>query len=108
LNGSSPNPQATAAERGREISRQLGTETPGLAELTETLWNSYSADGWGLKQFAAIANEEQRAVASDLVLSAVEGIEVNLYELALCQIDLAAIVGPTGGRCRGRKPPSRS
>lgn len=96
MNGNTPNPRETAAERGREMNRQLGVETPGLAGLTEALWNSYSADGWGLQQFVVIADEEQRAVASDLVLSAVEGIEVNVCELALCEIDLVALVGPNG------------
>jgi hypothetical protein len=88
MNGNTSNPRETAAERGREMNRQLGMETPGLAGLTEALWDSYSADGWGLQQFVAIADKEQRAVASDLVLSAVEGIEVNV--LALCEIDLAS------------------
>jgi hypothetical protein len=96
MNGNNPSPRETAAERGREINRQLGTETPGLTELMEALWNSYSADGWGLHQFVAIEDEEQRAVASDLVLSAVEGIEVNVHELALCETDLAGLVGPNG------------
>lgn len=96
MNGNDLTPREAAAERGREVNRQLGTETPGLTKLTEALWNSYSADSWGLQQFVAIADEEQRAVASDLVLSAVEGIEVNVYELALCEIDLAALVGPNG------------
>lgn len=96
MNGGEATPQETAAERGREMNRQLGIVTPGLTELTEILWNSYSTDAWGLAQFVSIADEEQRAVASDLVLSAAEGIEVNLFELALCELDLGRLVGPNG------------
>lgn len=85
-----------AAERDLEIDRRLGTETPQLGKLSEALFEAYTAEAWGFDQFSAIADEEQRAVASDLTLSAVEGVEVNLREMALCLIDLDELVGPNG------------
>ncbi len=57
MNRNPSKPRETAAERGRAMNRQLGIETPGLAQLTEALWDSYSADGWGLQQFVAIPDE---------------------------------------------------
>lgn len=82
--------------RESEIDRRLGTETPALNALAQALRGSYTAEGWGLSQFAAIEDPEQRALASDLLVSVVEGVEVNLREMALCEVDLAELIGPNG------------
>jgi hypothetical protein len=86
----------TAEARENEIDRRLGTETHALRALAQALRDSYTAECWGLPQFAAIEDPEQRALASDLLVSVIEGIEVNLREMALCEIDLAELIGPNG------------
>ncbi len=91
-----PDPAATADERDDELDRQLGTQVPALKALSASVMEDYSAEGWGITQFSTIADTEQRAVASDLLVSAVEGVQANLRDLALCQIDLMQLVGANG------------
>ena len=91
-----PDQADTADERDDELDRRLGTQAPALKELAIFLMESYSADGWGIAQFSTIADTEQRAVASDLLVSAVEGVQANLRDLALCEVDLLGLVGPNG------------
>ena len=86
----------TAEAREREIDRCLGTETPALKTLGEALRVNYTTEGWGLLQFATIEDPEQRALASDLLVSVIEGMEVNVREMALCEQDLAELIGPNG------------
>lgn len=88
----------TTEQRDDAIDERLGTATPALRQLEDALYDDYSSDGWGLRRFAALQDEEQRAVASDLVISAVEGVQVNLREMALCDLDLQDLIGPNG-RC---------
>src|SRR4051794_8721425 len=89
-------PAQIAAERGHELDRRLGTVTPSLAQLEDVLYADYTTDGWGFDRLAGLADEEQRAIASDLILSAAEGVQVNLREMALCDIDVHELVGPNG------------
>jgi hypothetical protein len=86
----------SAAERDRAIDERLGTSTPNLARLEDRLYETYSASSWGLLQFGSLEDEEQRAVASDLLLSAVEGVKVNIRELALAVLEVHEHVGPNG------------
>ena len=67
-----------------------------MAAFEDSLYQCYSASAWGLKQFAPLSDVEQRAIASDVVLSAVEGIKVNLREFALGVLDVQDLVGPNG------------
>lgn len=83
-------------QRDRALDEHLGTVVPSLRSLEDLLYDDYSPDTWGFRRFASLADEEQRAIASDLVLSAVTGVHVNLRALALCDIDLRQLLGPHG------------
>ena len=97
-----------AMERDRALDDGLTTRMPRLASLENQLYESYSVDGWGLYQFAGLADEEQRAVASDILLSATEGVKVNVREFALAVIDVQRLVGPNGRTMPGPTRPSRN
>lgn len=85
----------SADERDAAIDERLGTAMPNHGRLEDLLYDRYSAAAWGFTHFAEITDEEQRAFAFDLVLSAVDGIEVDVREMALCLTDFAQVVGPT-------------
>lgn len=82
--------------RDQQIDQHLGTHAPELEQLWDRLVDDYTVEGWGLAHFAAMSDDEQRAVSSDLVLSAVEGIQVNLRELAMSASDVERYSGPNG------------
>lgn len=85
-----------AEARDDELDEHLDTQVPALKSLWDRLLENYDVAAWGLREFAGISNEEQRAIASDLVLSAVEGAHVNLRELAMSAADVARYSGPNG------------
>lgn len=86
----------SAEERDVAVDDHLEIDRTALKQLENDLYEALDAEKWGLHQFEGIVDEEQRAVASDLVLSAVEGISVNLREMAISRLDLLTAVGPNG------------
>jgi hypothetical protein len=86
----------SADDRDEAIDARLGTSIPSRRSLDERLYAGYEPGAWGLTRLRAIADEEQRAVASDLILSALEGVQVNVREMALSHLDLVRCIGPNG------------
>jgi len=96
LNPDMSDAELNADDKDQAIDQILGTTMPAHGRLEVALYEVLSASDWGFAQFIDIEDVEQRAFASDLVLSAVEGVEVNVREMALCAIDYERLVGPNG------------
>jgi hypothetical protein len=91
----------------------LGLRLDEVRALTNRLNADFSADAWEYAQLGDIPDEVQRTTASDQIHSAARGIEQNLVEARLNELDVAGLVGPNGlsmpyaGREHQRPPPQR-
>lgn len=87
---------ADGEARSGELRAALGTSVPDLAQLLATLRNGLTSDAWGFSQLADIADEEQRAVVSDQVLSAAEGLQDALVDAGISAYEVRDLTGPNG------------
>lgn len=95
LNFDAPLP-GDGREREEAKKRALGLRLDEARGLTSALDADLSADAWGYAQLADIEDEVQRATVSDQIRSAAHGIEENLVEARLHELDVSALVGPHG------------
>ncbi len=75
---------------------QLDVHAPKLDLLRQSVISDYSAEGWGLGRFSAIADVIDRAVASDLLVSSLEGVSTALTAMGLRHKRYVALLGPNG------------
>ncbi|HEY4099145.1 MAG TPA: hypothetical protein VGM33_26705 [Baekduia sp.] len=85
-----------ADEQTAAIAARFGVSTPNLAALRQDVIADYSADEWGLSRFSAIEDITDRAVASDLVVSSLEGANTSLIALAVRHDQFERLLGPNG------------
>lgn len=74
----------------------LGVRAPCLDELISTLHAEISSDDWGFGRLGDVPDGEQRALVSDQLLSAVDGVRDALVEAAVAVRDCEQATGPTG------------
>ncbi len=87
-----------AGERDEAKKRALGLRLDEAKALTAALDADLSAEAWGYAQLADIGEEVQRTTVSDQIRSAAHGIEENLVEARLHELDVSGLVGPHGLR----------
>jgi hypothetical protein len=85
-----------AQQRDEAKKVALGLRLEELRELVAALDAQLSAEAWGYAQLDDIDDEVQRAVVSDQIRSAAHGIEENLLEARLHELDVGDLVGPNG------------
>jgi hypothetical protein len=85
-----------AQERDNAVKQALGLRLDEARALTTALDADLSADSWGYAQLGDVADEIQRATVSDQIRSAAHGIEENLVEARLHELDVSGLVGPHG------------
>jgi hypothetical protein len=78
------------------LAKRLGVATPLLSALSKRVISEYEPNTWGLHRFAAIADEVDRAVASDLVVSSLAGASTAVTAMGLRQRRHSALIGPNG------------
>lgn len=83
-------------DRKTAVGYELGVTVEPLRELQRRVLDEYSADGWGLARFSSISDEVQRAVANDMVVSCLEGVESALTAVALRARRYQALLGANG------------
>ena len=69
---------------------------PELDALRARVIENYLPDAWGLTRFAGIADVTDRAVASDLVVSSLEGARTAVIAVGLRERQHAELLGPNG------------
>jgi hypothetical protein len=84
------------SERDNAVKQALGLRLDEARALTTALDADLSADSWGYAQLGDVADEIQRATVSDQIRSAAHGIEENLVEARLHELDVSGLVGPHG------------
>jgi hypothetical protein len=88
--------EGTGQQRDDATKRALGLRLDEVQALTNRLNADFSADAWGYTQLGDISDEIHRATASDQIRSAARGIEQNLLEARLHELEVADLVGPNG------------
>jgi hypothetical protein len=86
----------TAHERDDAKNRAIGVRVDEASALARRLNTDISADAWGYRQFDDLADELQRAVVSDQLRSAAQGLAENLVEARLHERAVRELVGPNG------------
>jgi hypothetical protein len=89
-------PSTPASERAATIAKQFGVSAPNLEGLKREILSDYTPDGWGLGRFSGIKNLTDRAVASDLAVSSLEGVNTSLVALGLRHAHYKRLIGPNG------------
>jgi hypothetical protein len=69
---------------------------PELDALRASVIEDYLPDAWGLARFAGIADVTDRAVASDLVVSSLEGARTAVIDVGLRERHYRELLGPNG------------
>ena len=69
---------------------------PQLDALCARVIDSYLPDAWGLTRLAGIEDVTDRAVASDLVVSSLEGARTAMIAVGLRERQHAELLGPNG------------
>jgi hypothetical protein len=69
---------------------------PQLDALRARVIDSYLPNAWGLTRFAGIEDVTDRAVASDLVVSSLEGARTAVIAVGLRERQHAELLGPNG------------
>jgi hypothetical protein len=85
-----------AQERDNAVKQAFGLRLDEGRALTTALHADLSADSWGYAQLGDVADEIQRATVSDQIRSAAHGMEENLVEARLHELDVSGLVGPHG------------
>lgn len=71
-------------------------QTPQLDGLARRLADDLKVEWWGYEQLADLADERQRAIVSDQILTTVDGVGTNLQEASDHSSASIALVGPNG------------
>lgn len=87
---------ADGLSRTDALHRALALSTPELSAFRAHLHASISSANWGFVQLAHLDDVEQRALVSDQLLSAVDGLVDALVDAAISARDVDAHTGPTG------------
>lgn len=95
-----------AQRREQDVAQMVDVELTALPALIELALASYTVEGWGLTQFSTIGDVEQRALASDLLLSALEGVRGHLIDLGLRERQFRRLLGPNGRTMPGADTPT--
>lgn len=82
--------------RSLALRAALGLDTPGLRDLIDDLHGGISSASWGFAFLNDIADVEQRALVSDQLLSAVDGVQDALTDAAICVRDVNEHTGANG------------
>jgi len=88
--------RARAIRLDEAIASRFGVIVPELDALRARVIADYHPDAWGLARFASIEDVVDRAVASDLVVSSLEGARTAVVAIGLRQRQHADLVGPNG------------
>lgn len=83
------------SDHDAELAAHLGVYSVELSTWSRALGFGYDPQVWGFAVYSII-DERQRALASDLLISSLDGVGSNLIHLALAVRDHQALVGPNG------------
>lgn len=78
------------------LHRALGLSTPALSSFRADSHASISSKDWGFPQLADLTDVDQRALVSDQLLSAIDGLVDALVDAAITARDVDAHAGPAG------------
>src|SRR5689334_15475020 len=78
------------------VAQHYNLELGSFDSLERRIIDDYDAEAWGLERYSSIANATDRAVASDLLISLLDGVKTAVLDLAISSDRYAALVGPNG------------
>lgn len=87
---------ATGEERATALRSALGLATPMLSAYVTELHGEISSQAWGFARLSDLADVEQRALVSDQLLSAAQGLLDGLVDAAICVHEHSRLTGPNG------------
>jgi len=97
LNKSWDDPLETdGASRTAALRLALGVTSPELSCLIDELHGGISCAAWGFPQLVDLGDVEQRALVSDQLLSAADGVMEALVDVAISAREVSEYTGPNG------------
>lgn len=86
----------TGEQRSGALRRALSLRVPELEQLIATLNDEMSSEDWGYRHLSDIADVDQRALVSDQLRSAADGLMDALVDAAISAYEVHQETGPTG------------
>lgn len=93
---------ADGETRRAAIQEALSVPMPHLQRLLDELRAGVSCEDWGFPQLVDIHDVEQRALVSDQLLGAADGIQDAIVDAGISAFDVDLETGPNGISYRGR------
>lgn len=79
-----------------QVATHYRLDLAALDQLERRVVDDYEPEQWGISRFRAIEDVEERAVASDLLISLCEGAKTALLDLAIASQRYTDLLGPNG------------